>query len=62
MPAFANYLIRSDVANKEFVVERGRGRKRLSTLSVHVDQLGQHSTTIRVGGSAVVVSEGHLFI
>ena len=62
MPAFANYLIHSDINNKRFIVERGLGYSRLSTLHVHIDDIQLDSTTIRVGGSVVLVSEGELNI
>ena len=64
MPAFANYLIQCDGSfiSKEIVVQRGRGHKRLSTLKLRIDINANDTTSVRVGGSAVVVSRGELSI
>jgi len=60
MTAFASYLLQSDANTASFVVERGRGHQRLSTINVHIDQLNKGTTTIRVGGSVTLVSEGNI--
>lgn len=60
MPAFATYLVVSDTSQKDFVIERGAGRSRLSVLNVHIDNVTAERATVRVGGSAVITGQGKL--
>lgn len=60
MPAFANYLLRSDFNVNKIVVKRGVGHARLSTLYIQIDSPQQQTPTIRVGGNVTDMSTGIL--
>jgi len=60
MPAFANYLLRSDLRVTKFVVKRGVGHERLSTLNIQIDALQEGAPIVRVGGNVTDISAGIL--
>ena len=62
-PAFGNYIF-SDKKDGEFNVrvQRGSGNKRISIIDVEVHKDLNVVSKIKVGGKAVVVGEGKIFI
>jgi len=60
LPAFANYLLRLDFNEQQFVIKRGVGHDRLSTLNVQIDAVQGSSPVIRVGGRVTQMSTGTL--
>ncbi|MCK5869971.1 phenazine biosynthesis protein PhzF [Methylococcaceae bacterium HT4] len=65
IPALAAYLCSFDHLQKgtyTFAVERGDEAKRRSVLNLEMDHKGEDTLTLRVGGEAVKVSEGTMFI
>lgn len=65
MPAFASYLCSFEFMQKgtyTFAVDRGDERNRRSVLNLEMDHKGSDTLTIRVGGAAVMVSEGVMSI
>jgi trans-2,3-dihydro-3-hydroxyanthranilate isomerase len=65
IPALAAYLCSFDHLQKgtyTFAVERGDETMRRSILNLEMDHKGEDTLTLRVGGEAVKVAEGTLFI
>lgn len=65
LPAFASYLCSHEHVRKGtyvFSVDRGVPETRRSVLNLEMDHKGEALLTIRVGGSAVMVAEGQIFI
>ena len=65
IPALAAYLCSFDHLQKgtyTFAVERGDETMRRSILNLEMDHKGEDTLTLRVGGEAVKVSEGTMFI
>jgi len=65
MPALAAYLCSFDHLQKgtyTFAVERGDAKLRRSVLNLEMDHKGEDTLTLRVGGEAVEVAEGTMFI
>lgn len=65
LPAFAAYLCSHGHVRKgtyTFAVDRGDDNSRRSVLHLEMDHKGEALTTIRVGGSAVMVAEGTINI
>lgn len=65
IPALAAYLCSFDHLQKgtyTFAVERGDETARRSILNLEMDHKGEDTLTLRVGGEAVKVAEGTLFI
>ncbi len=61
MPAFASYLCSFEFLQKGtyvFSVDRGEEKNRRSVLNLEMDHKGADTLTFRVGGEAVMVSEG----
>lgn len=61
MPAFTGYLCAHDHISKgthTFVIDRGNLNTRKSILNIEMDNREEETLTIRVGGPAVMVSEG----
>jgi trans-2,3-dihydro-3-hydroxyanthranilate isomerase len=64
MPAFGAYLCAHEHIAKgthSFTIERGTPETRLSVLHVEMDHRGNAELDLRVGGPAVLVSEGRIF-
>ena len=65
MPAFSDYLCAHDNLAKgkhTFVIDRGLNTSRKSVLSIEMDNSETSQNTIRIGGPAVLVGEGVLFL
>ena len=65
IPAFCGYLCTHDHIKEgthTFVVDRGNILKRKSILNIEMDNKGTEILTIRVGGPAVMVSEGKISV
>lgn len=65
MPAFASYLCSFEFMQKgtyTFSVDRGDEKTRRSVLNLEMDNKGDDLLTIRVGGNAVMVAEGTMYI
>lgn len=65
MPAFASYLCSFEFMQKgtyTFAVDRGDEKTRRSVLNLEMDHKGDDLLTIRVGGNAVMVAEGTMYI
>jgi len=65
IPALAAYLCSFDHLQKgtyTFAVERGDATMRRSILNLEMDHKGEDTLTLRVGGEAVKVAEGTVFI
>ena len=65
MSAFASYLCSFDHMQKgtyTFAVQRGDDKVRRSVINLEMDHKGKDKLTIRVGGEAVMVSEGVMHI
>ena len=65
IPALAAYLCSFDHLQKgtyTFAVERGDERVRRSILNLEMDHKGEDTLTLRVGGEAVKVAEGTMYI
>ncbi len=65
IPAFSAYLCAHPHVKKgtySFIAERGLQSSRQSLLHVELDNKGNDQLTLRVGGNAVVVSEGRMKI
>ena len=65
MPAFASYLCSFEFMQKgtyTFAVDRGDEKTRRSVLNLEMDHKGEDLLTIRVGGNAVMVAEGTMYI
>lgn len=63
MPAFTAYLCAHDHIKQgtyTFVIDRGSLTARKSVLNIEMDNKGEETLTIRVGGPAVMVSEGKI--
>jgi trans-2,3-dihydro-3-hydroxyanthranilate isomerase len=61
MPAFTAYLCAHDHIKKgtyTFVIDHGSVTTRKSVLNIEMDNKQEKALTIRVGGPAVMVSEG----
>jgi len=62
IPSFAGYLCQVSGPEHSFAAERGAGRSRRSLLHVKVHARGDHAVAVRVGGTAVLVCDGHLHL
>jgi PhzF family phenazine biosynthesis protein len=65
IPAFASYLCSFDFTRKgtyTFAVDRGDENNRRSVLNIEMDNKGEELLPLRVGGEAVVFSEGSIFL
>lgn len=62
VPSFSAYLCEMSRPEHHFSAERGSGRFRRSLLHVHAEKRGQRSVAVRVGGTAVLVSDGHIYL
>jgi len=65
MPALAAYLCSFEHMQKgtyTFAVQRGDDKMRRSVINLEMDHKGEDTLTLRVGGEAVMVSEGTMFI
>lgn len=63
MPAFTAYLCAHEHIKQgthTFVIDRGNVATRKSVLNIEMDNKGEEALTIRVGGPAVMVSEGRI--
>lgn len=63
MPAFCSYLCSFEHTQKgthAFSVDRGQANTRRSLISLEMDNKREESLTIRIGGHAVLVAEGHI--
>ena len=61
MPAFCAYLCSFEQTRKGthvFNVDRGDEKSRRSVLNLEMDNKGEESLTVRIGGRAVLVAEG----
>lgn len=65
MAAFASYLCSFDHMQKgtyTFAVDRGDEKIRRSVLNLEMDHKGEDKLTLRIGGEAVMVAEGEMYI
>lgn len=65
MPAFASYLCSFDFTQQgthTFAVDRGDEINRRSVLNIEMDHKAQSELALRIGGEAVMVAEGKMFI
>lgn len=65
MPAFAAYLCSFEFMQKgtyTFSVDRGEEKHRRSVLNLEMDHKGTDTLTLRVGGEAVLVTEGKMTV
>jgi len=62
IPAFVGYLCEVAGSRHMFTAERGAGKFRRSLLHVKAEKRGAKSVDVRVGGTAVMVCDGHLQI
>ena len=65
MPAFASYLCSFDVTQKgthTFAVDRGDANNRRSVINIEMDNKKQAPLTLRIGGEAIMVAEGQMYI
>ncbi|MDF1589825.1 MAG: PhzF family phenazine biosynthesis protein [Gammaproteobacteria bacterium] len=65
MPAFASYLCSFDftqLGTHTFAVDRGDDKNRRSVLNIEMDHKGKEELALRIGGEAVMVAEGKLYI
>lgn len=65
MPAFTAYLCAHEHVKKgthTFLIDRGSIEKRKSVLSIEMDNKQEEFLTIRVGGPAVMISEGEISV
>ena len=63
MPAFTGYLCAHEHIKKgthTFVIDRGTSQTRKSVLTVEMDKNENKENVIRVGGPAVMVTEGRI--
>ena len=59
-PAFAHYLLQQGVKDVNVVMQRGGGERRKSLLHVQAAASAEAASTIKVGGSAVLVAKGEM--
>lgn len=65
IPAFASYLCSFDftqLGTHTFAVDRGDDKNRRSVLNIEMDHKGKEELALRIGGEAVMVAEGKLYI
>lgn len=65
MPAFASYLCSFEHLQKgtyTFAVDRGEKQTRRSLINLEMDNKREDSLTFRIGGEAVLVAEGTMYI
>lgn len=65
MPAFAAYLCAHDhvkAGTHAFIIDRGNINNRKSVLNIEMDNKQESTLTVRVGGPAVLVSEGKITV
>ena len=63
MPAFTSYLCAHEhtrLGTYTFAIDRGNENDRRSLLHIEMDNKGKNQLNIRVGGQAVLVSEGKI--
>lgn len=64
MPAFAAYLKQFPIASQlplKFIAERGAFAGRKSELHVEIIAADNHTVTVKIGGEAVLVSQGEMY-
>lgn len=65
MPAFASYLCSFDftqIGTHTFAVDRGDSVNRRSVINMEMDHKAQAELSIRIGGEAVKVAQGQMFL
>jgi trans-2,3-dihydro-3-hydroxyanthranilate isomerase len=62
VPSFAAYLCELQGPEHRFAAERGAGEHRRSLLHVRAEKRGSGTVAVRVGGTAVMMCDGHLHI
>ncbi len=65
MPAFACYLCSFDFTQQgthTFAVDRGDAKNRRSVINIEMDHKPGTALNLRIGGEAVMVVEGKIFI
>lgn len=62
IPSFAGYLCEARGPEHEFAAERGAGDFRRSLLHVRAEKRAARSVAVRVGGTAVMMCDGHLHL
>jgi len=62
IPSFAAYLCEQQGAEHTFKAERGAGDFRRSLLHVRAEKRGGKTVAVRMGGTAVLMCDGHLHI
>lgn len=62
MPSFAGYLCETAGPEHRFDAERGAYQARRSLLHVHAESRGSNRVAVRMGGTAVLVCDGHLHL
>lgn len=62
IPCFAGYLCEQQGPEHTFAAERGAGDFRRSLLQVRADKRGARTVAVRVGGTCVLVCDGHLHL
>ena len=65
MPAFASYLCSFDFTQQgthTFAVDRGDDKNRRSVINIEMDNKAQSELALRIGGEAVMVAEGKMYI
>jgi len=65
MPAFLSYLASFDFTQQgthAFAVDRGDDKHRRSVLNIEMDHKGQSELALRIGGEAVLVAEGKMYL
>jgi trans-2,3-dihydro-3-hydroxyanthranilate isomerase len=62
VPCFAAYLCEQQGPEHKFIAERGAGEFRRSKLHIHAERRGNRAVAARVGGTCVLVCDGHLHL
>jgi trans-2,3-dihydro-3-hydroxyanthranilate isomerase len=65
MPSFASYLCSFDftqLGTHTFAVDRGDATRRRSVLNIEMDHKAQPELSLRIGGEAVLVADGQLYL
>jgi trans-2,3-dihydro-3-hydroxyanthranilate isomerase len=65
MPSFASYLCSFDftqLGTHTFAVDRGDATRRRSVLNIEMDHKAQPELSLRIGGVAVLVADGQLYL
>ncbi len=62
IPSFAGYLCELQGPEHRFDAERGAGEFRRSLLRVRVEKRGSNAVAVRMGGTAIMICDGHLHL